>query len=81
MGDNTKGIIAVVCGIIGLIIFGIIFGIIAIILGVMGRKSDDNPTIATIGIVLGIIDIVCVIIALLLLTALLASYGMSGYGF
>ena len=76
MGDNTKGIISLICGIIGLFFAGIIFGIIAIILGVMGRKSDDSPMIATIGLILGIIDVVCAIIALVLLASLFATYGM-----
>ncbi|MHA1150791.1 MAG: hypothetical protein ACTSR8_21435 [Promethearchaeota archaeon] len=77
MGDNTKGIISLICGIIGLFCFGIVFGIIAIILGAMGRKSDESPTIATIGLILGIIDVICSIIGLLFFAAIMTQYGMS----
>jgi hypothetical protein len=44
--------------------FTILTGIIAIgiILGLIGRKSDDNPAIATIGLILGIIDVMWFII-------------------
>ncbi len=74
--SNVKGILALIFGIIGCFFFGIVFGIIAIILGVMGRKSDDTPMIATIGMILGIIAVVCWILSVVLLISLLAMPGL-----
>ena len=49
---------ALVCGIIGLFIFGLILGIIAIVQGSRAKKLGYPGGKATAGIVLGIIDIV-----------------------
>lgn len=58
-GQNTYGTVALVCGIIGLFCGGILFGIIAIVMGGLGLSKDDNTGMAVIGLVLGLIDIVC----------------------
>jgi len=71
--QNAPGAVAaLVCGIIGLFIAGIILGIIAIVCGVSARNAiRRNPSVytgqgmATAGLVLGIVDIVAAIIALL----------------
>lgn len=58
-GQNTYGAVALVCGIIGLFCGGVIFGIVAIVMGGLGLNRDENSSMATIGLVLGIIDIAC----------------------
>ena len=62
-GGNTYGIVALICGLIGLLgamaYFGIVLGIIAIATGGMGLSRDDNNAMAIIGLILGIIDFVC----------------------
>jgi len=58
-GSNTFGYFAIGFGVIGLFIFGIIFGIIAIILGAIGSNQDENTSMASIGLILGVLDIVC----------------------
>jgi hypothetical protein len=55
--SNTFGIIAIICGIIGFFIFGLILGIVAVILGYYGRQRDANPTWGLVGLILGIIAI------------------------
>lgn len=62
---SGKAIASLVCGIIGILIAGIIFGPLAIILGVLAKKEiNQNPRgiqgkgQATAGIVCGIIAII-----------------------
>jgi hypothetical protein len=62
-GQSTYGVVALVCGIVGLFCGGIIFGIVAIIMGGMGLNRDENTGAAIIGLVLGIIDVACFFIA------------------
>ena len=63
---NTYGIVALICGLIGLcgafLYFGIVLGIVAISMGGIGLNRDDNNSMAVIGIILGIIDIVCCVL-------------------
>jgi len=66
-GNNGKAVAAMVCGIVGLVIFGFILGIIAIVLGSIAkneikRTGQGGSGMATAGIVLGIVDIVAGII-------------------
>lgn len=66
-GNNGKAVAAMVCGIVGLVVFGFILGIIAIVLGSMAKKEiqrtgQGGSGMATAGIVLGILDIVAGII-------------------
>ena len=63
-GQSTYGAVALVCGIIGLFCGGVIFGIIAIVMGGLGLNRDENSSMATIGLVIGIIDIACFFIGL-----------------
>ena len=62
-GENTYGAVALVCGIIGLFCGGVIFGIVAIVMGGLGLNRDENSSMATIGLVIGIIDIACFFIS------------------
>ena len=66
-GTIIYGVIAVVFGIIGLIVFGLIFGIIAIILGAIGVNKDENTSAASIGLILGILDIVFYFVVIIIL--------------
>jgi len=60
---NTYGIVALVCGLIGLCgavaYFGVVLGIVAISMGGIGLNRDDNNSMAVVGLILGIIDLVC----------------------
>jgi len=57
--NNTNGIVALIFGLLGLFgIIPIVGSIIAIVLGAVGKKNDDDPTMAKAGLVLGIIGIV-----------------------
>jgi len=67
--SSIFGIIAVVIGVIGFLIFGIFFsdvfffgvfffGALAITFGVLGRKKDYKKGMSTFGLVLGVFDIV-----------------------
>ena len=60
--DNTKGIIALVFGILGFVFLPFIGSIVAIILGALSRSQDEDSSLGTIGIVLGILGIICWII-------------------
>ena len=72
-GTNGYGIVALICALVGLCFLSYIFGPIAIIIGAMGRTKDDSPGLATAGLVLGIFDLCCGILALLMLPILLQS--------
>ena len=73
--QNAPGAVAsMVCGIVGLIVCGIIMGIIALILGAQAKGHISRTPgqyggsgMATAGIVLGILDIVFAIIALIII--------------
>jgi hypothetical protein len=70
-GGNNYGVVALICGIIGLCIGGVFLGIIAIIVGILGLSRDENTSLATAGLILGILDFVC---SLILLVALASWY-------
>ena len=55
--SNILGILSIIFGSIGLIIFGFIFGIAGLVCGIIGYKKDENQTLSTIGIVLSTISI------------------------
>ncbi|MCK4286462.1 MAG: zinc-ribbon domain-containing protein [Candidatus Lokiarchaeota archaeon] len=73
---NVYGIVALVCGLIGLfgavLYFGIVLGIVAIAMGGIGLSRDDNNSMAVIGLILGIIDFVCCFVVFFLLFTWLA---------
>jgi len=61
---NNNGVLALVFGLIGLFCYigAFILGPLAIIYGNKGKKTDDDPTLAQFGFVLGIVDIACCIL-------------------
>ncbi|MBY9003156.1 MAG: hypothetical protein KGD73_04230 [Candidatus Lokiarchaeota archaeon] len=79
--SNTNGIIALIFGIIGCCCAWIIpipfvpflFPIVAIVFGAIGIKKDDSSGMAIAGLVLGIIDVVCIALILVVFAALLAA--------
>ena len=57
--NNTNGIVALICGLLGLFgVIPIVGSIIGIVLGAVGKKNDDDPRMAKAGLVIGIIGIV-----------------------
>ncbi len=74
---SGKAIGALVCGIISLILFGIILGVVAVVLGTMARKEiRENPNLdgdgmALAGIITGAIG------AVLALVLIIAGVGMT----
>jgi len=57
--NNTYGIVALIFGLLGLFgVIPIVGSIVGIVLGAVGKKSDDDPRMAKAGLVLGIIGIV-----------------------
>ncbi len=56
------GIIGLVSGIIGALVFWYIFGPIAIIFGAIGIAKDDSKGLGIAGLVLGTIDVACMVI-------------------
>ncbi|MDR0914823.1 MAG: zinc-ribbon domain-containing protein [Oscillospiraceae bacterium] len=57
---------SLVCGIIGLFVAGLIMGIIAIVQGNKAKKLGYTGGKATAGIVLGIIDIACMVLFMII---------------
>ena len=70
--NSGKAIASLVCGIVGLIVFGPVLGTIALVMGVLARKETApvgpyrGRGMATAGIVLGAVDIAFAVIALAL---------------
>lgn len=58
--SNIFGIFSLIFGILGFFIAPLIFGILAIVFGLIGLSHDNNKTLATIGLILGIIILVLV---------------------
>ena len=59
---NTNGIVALVCGLIGLFtpfLISWFFIILAIGFGISGRNNDDSPGMATAGLILGLLGCCC----------------------
>jgi ABC-type phosphate transport system permease subunit len=78
MGPRNEGkaIGSLVCGILGLFVFGVILGAIAIGLGVSAQRSIRRDPLmkkgngmATAGVVLGIIDVVIFLLFVTLVDA------------
>ncbi len=63
---DGKAIGSLICGIIGLFIFGIIFGIIAIVLSNKSIQTNGPTGVAKAGKVLGIICIIFFFISLIM---------------
>ena len=63
VNNNGKATASLICGIVGLIVAGIILGIVALVLGTRAKKEiaqtgQGGAGMATAGVVLGIVDIV-----------------------
>lgn len=58
-GGTSSGTLALIFGIIGLCCCGFIFGPLAIYYGNKGTREDEDKTMAQIGIVLGVIALIC----------------------
>ena len=71
---NQYGTAALICGIIGCCCFGMVLGPVAIVLGALGTKRDANTSMASAGIVLGIIAFACWIISTIFLYTLIGRY-------
>lgn len=67
MKENSTpifGILSLIFGVIGLIIFPYIFGTIGLILGIIGINKEENKVLSIIGLCLAGINIIWVIIKL-----------------
>ena len=53
-------IVSLICSLVGLLFYGLIFGIIAVIFGLLGLNSKRSG-LAVAGLVIGTIDIVVVL--------------------
>ena len=62
---DGKAIASLICGIVGLFIFGIVFGIIAIVLSNKSIQTNGPTGVAKAGKILGIICIIFFFIALI----------------
>lgn len=71
-GSNGMAIAGMVCGIVGLVVFGIILGPLALIFGGIGlqraKQGASGRGMALAGIILGAIDLVLAIILVIALT-------------
>jgi len=70
---NGAATVSLICGIVGLFFFGLILGIIAIIQGNSARKQGYVGAKATIGIVLGILDVVFGVVGVLFMIAIIGA--------
>ena len=71
---DGKAIGSLVCGIVGLFIFGIILGIIALVLANKSIKENGPTTAAKAGRILGIISIV--VFFIMLIAGIVGNVGM-----
>jgi hypothetical protein len=62
--NSGKAVASMVCGIVGLMVFGIILGVVAIVLSTRAKKEIQQSAgqlkgqgMATAGLILGIVDI------------------------
>lgn len=62
--SNALGIVALVFSLLGLLILPIVGSIVAIITGAVGRNKDYSPGLATAGLVIGIIGLICWVIGI-----------------
>jgi len=86
---NGLGIAALVVAVIGLlgsftIVFGILAGVVAVILGVIGRSrvksgAANNGGVALAGIVLGVIAIIVSLVFIPIYVGLFKDIGAGGY--
>lgn len=86
--SNTNGIISLIVALVGLFIswflvffffIGFIFPVVAIIFGAIGISRDDSKGMAIAGLVIGIIDLLCLLLVIFLLAAFIAAL-FGGFG-
>ena len=70
--SNTNGIVALICGILGIIAVPLVCSIIAIYFGRIGLKKDDNTSLANAGYILGIIGLCWFVIILIIIFSLIS---------
>lgn len=61
--SNILGILSIVFGVIGIFVFGLLFGTIGLVCGIIGRGKDENKTLALIGIILSAVAILFSVLA------------------
>lgn len=64
----TFGLLSVIFGVVGLIVFGIIFGLVAIICGALAVAKEQEQravVLGAAGIVIGVIDVLFMLILLM----------------
>ena len=71
--SNALGIISIVLGIIGIFIWGLLFGTIGLVCGIIGRNKDENRTLSTIGIILSAFAIITSVLVMFGLIALFSA--------
>ncbi|MEU9200899.1 DUF4190 domain-containing protein [Streptomyces sp. NPDC048332] len=77
-GTNGFAVASLICGIIGLLFFGVVLGPVAIVLGAVGLRqlsAKGGTGMAKAGLVLGVIDLLIVVV----LVIAAASGGFSWY--
>lgn len=74
-GGSGFSIAALCCGILGFFFLPFLLGPLAIIFGVLGLKRDGRG-MAIAGLVLGILQVLLVLLAVLFIAALAGSYGV-----
>jgi len=64
--NSTKGVWALICGILGLLCFGIILGPVAIILGRRAQQEGRPGGVARAGEILGYVDVALFVLGLII---------------
>ncbi|WP_285568149.1 DUF4190 domain-containing protein [Streptomyces sp. RTGN2] len=67
-GTNGFAVASLICGIVGLLFFGIILGPVAIVLGVVALRQQaakGGTGMAKAGLVLGVIDLLIVVVLII----------------
>jgi|TARA_B110000114_G_C14869037_1_gene308043 hypothetical protein len=73
--SNILGILSIVFGSVGLIVFGFVFGIAGLICGIIGYKKEENQTLSIIGIILSSISL---FLSILVLFGIIAFFSLLG---
>ena len=71
--SNLFGILSIVFGVVGLFVFGLLFGTIGLVCGIMGRTKDENKTLSLIGIIFSSISL---FLSILVFFGLIAFFSM-----
>ncbi len=68
-GGFGLAIASLICGIVGLFLCNILLGPAAIITGALGARQKAHRTMAVIGLVLGILDVIIFVVVIIVLIA------------